>query len=146
MGMQKQSGNTCATLINGFSFLDSDKEIKSRINFHQKYVMTNYEGFCCVSFKFIIIFIIIIIIIIIQIFPTSISWSLSDSKSPQVSKTILNIVDNLSKAVVEIVLICPPISTSSSLLFKCTNYILVSPLPFLSSEQNPSTCLSFCFL
>ena len=40
-------------------------------------------------------------------------WSLSDSKSPQVSRTRLRILAVLSNAVVWIVSVCPPISKSS---------------------------------
>ena len=40
-------------------------------------------------------------------------WSLSDVKSPQVSKTRLRILAVLSNAVVRIVSTCPPISKSS---------------------------------
>ena len=42
-------------------------------------------------------------------------WSLSDSKSHQVSRTLLSILADLSNAVVWVVYICPLISKSSSL-------------------------------
>ena len=41
-------------------------------------------------------------------------WSLSDSKSPQVSMTLLNILAVLNNAVVWMVSTCPPTSKSSS--------------------------------
>ena len=41
-------------------------------------------------------------------------WSLSDSKSPQVSRTLLSILADLNNAVVWIVSICPLISKSFS--------------------------------
>ena len=40
-------------------------------------------------------------------------WSLSDSKCPQISRTLLSILAVLSNAVVWIVSTCPPISKSS---------------------------------
>ena len=43
-------------------------------------------------------------------------WSLSDSKSPQVSGTLLNILVDLNNAVVSMVSICPPISNFSSII------------------------------
>ena len=53
-----------------------------------------------------------------QVFHTNINfhWSLTDSKSPQVSRTFLSILADLSNAVVCMVLICPLISNFSSLL------------------------------
>ena len=45
-------------------------------------------------------------------------WSLSDSKSPQVSRTLLSILADLNNAVVCMVSPCPLISKSSS---PCTN-------------------------
>ena len=45
-------------------------------------------------------------------------WSLNDSKSPQVSKTILSILADLNNAVVCMVLASSPISSSSSPLTK----------------------------
>ena len=42
-------------------------------------------------------------------------WSLSDSKSPQVSQTLLSILAVLSNAVIWIVSTCPPTSKSSRL-------------------------------
>ena len=42
-------------------------------------------------------------------------WSLSDNKSPQLSRTFLSIIADISNAVVYLVWILPPISTSPSL-------------------------------
>ena len=56
--------------------------------------------------------------------------SFSDSKSPQISSTLLTILTNLNHAVFWIVSIQPPISNSSSLLFKSLQ--LVSPSPSFS--------------
>ena len=50
--------------------------------------------------------------------------SLSDSKSPQVSKSLLDILANFSNAVVWMVSTCPHISKSSS---PCTNTLLTVP-------------------
>ena len=41
-------------------------------------------------------------------------WSLSHSKSPQVSRTLLSILAVLNNAVVRMVFICPPTSKSAS--------------------------------
>ena len=59
----------------------------------------------------------------LRVFQTSINWSLSDSKFPQVSRTLLSILANLNNIVPCMVLIHPPISTSSSPLSKCASYI-----------------------
>ena len=45
-------------------------------------------------------------------------WLCNNNKSPQVSRTFLNILPDLYSDVFRIVLIHPPISNSSSLLFK----------------------------
>ena len=45
-------------------------------------------------------------------------WRLSDSKSPQVSRTLLSILADLNNVVVSMISTCPLISKSSSL---CTN-------------------------
>ena len=54
-------------------------------------------------------------------------WSLSDSKSPQVFRTFLNILTDLSNAVVEMVSTYPLISKSSS--------SLMNPLGIVPSAQ-----------
>ena len=51
-------------------------------------------------------------------------WSLSDSKSPQVSRTLLSILSDLNNAVVWIVSTCSIISKSSSL---CINPLVTVP-------------------
>ena len=65
----------------------------------------------------IIIIIIIIIIIHSELFTSVLAdgfnWSLSNSKSPQVSRTLLSILAVLSNAVVWMVSTCPPNSKSS---------------------------------
>ena len=62
-------------------------------------------------------------------------WSLSNNKSPRVSRTLLSILADLNKAVVWMILISPPISNSSSLFLKLfgnvptepnTNYITIN--------------------
>ena len=77
--------------------------------------------------------------------------SLSDNKSPQVSRTLLNILANLNNPVVWIVSIHPLISNSSSLLSKCANYNWYHhythvPQLFLVLWQGLSTCFLFPFL
>ena len=49
-------------------------------------------------------------------------WSLSDSKSPQVARTLLSILDDHNNAVVWMVSTCPLISKSSS---PCTNPLVI---------------------
>ena len=51
-------------------------------------------------------------------------WSLSDSKCPQVSRTLLSILADLNKAVVWIVSTRPLIFKSSS---HCTNHLVTVP-------------------
>ena len=51
-------------------------------------------------------------------------WSLSDSKSPQVYRTLLSILDDLNNAVVWMVSTHPLISKSSS---PCTNPLVIVP-------------------
>ena len=51
-------------------------------------------------------------------------WSLSDSKSPQVSRTLLSILTDFSNVFVSIVSICPLISKSSS---SCTKPLVTIP-------------------
>ena len=68
--------------------------------------------------KIIIIIIIIIIIESLELFTSALAegfhWSLSDIKSPQVSRTLLSILTVLNNAVVLMVSTPPPISNSSS--------------------------------
>ena len=65
-------------------------------------------------------------------------WSLSDSKSPQVSRNLLNMVADLNNAVVWMVLMVLYFPKSSSLftnprgLFRALQLQLVSPLPSCS--------------
>ena len=84
-------------------------------------------------------------------------WSLSDSKSPEVSKTLLSTLANLGNAVVWMVLILFLISNSFSLSSKTFRALSSAPITihitdslifhsFLVLCQGPSTCLSFCFL
>ena len=51
-----------------------------------------------------------------------IHWSLSDSKSPQVSRTLLSILAVLNNALIWMVSTRPPTAMSSSHRTKCTNY------------------------
>ena len=55
-------------------------------------------------------------------------WSLSDGKCPQVSRTLLSILVDLSNTVVWMVSIRPPISNSSNLLFKPSETVLSAPI------------------
>ena len=85
-------------------------------------------------------------------------WILRESKSPQVSRTLLLILADLNNAIFWMVSIRPPFSNPSNLLSrslgissKCTNYnwyhrhLRVLQL-FLVLWQSRSTGLSFCFL
>ena len=67
-----------------------------------------------VNFLLGIIIIIIIVIALLQRKLMVFNWSLSDSKSPQVSRTLLSILADLDNAVVWMVSTCPLISKSSS--------------------------------
>ena len=70
-------------------------------------------------FRFLIITIIICIILLLAKFHNGVySWNLSDSKSPQVSSTLLSILVNLNNAVVPMISIRSPISNSSNCLTK----------------------------
>ena len=66
-------------------------------------------------------------------------WSLRDSKSPQVSRTLLSILDNLSNAVVWMVSICPLISNFSS---PFTNPLGIVP----SAPTTVNITVTFTFL
>ena len=76
-------------------------------------------------------------------------WNLSDSKSPQIFKTLLSILADLN-AEVWMVLIFPLISNYSSPFSKHTNYNLISASPssstdFLVRWQGLRICLFFAF-
>ena len=81
-------------------------------------------------------------------------WSLSDNKSPQISRTLLCILIDLINAVVWMVSAYPPISNSSSPLTKPLETVLSAPLiigititfmihNFLVLWQSQTTCLFF---
>ena len=74
-------------------------------------------------------------------------WRLSDSKSPQVSRSLLSIVANLNKAKVFMVSLLPLISYSATLLSKHANYYWYHcHVPVFSAPwQDPSICLFFAF-
>ena len=55
-------------------------------------------------------------------------WSLSDSKSPQVSRTLLSIFVDLNNAVVRMISICPLISKSFSLFTKVWGIVPSAPI------------------
>ena len=77
--------------------------------------------------------------------------SLSYSKSPQVSMTLLSILPDTNNALVWMVSTCPLISKSSS---PCTNLLVSVPSTLITIgitvsfvlEQGLVTCLSFSFL
>ena len=84
-------------------------------------------------------------------------WSMSDSKTPHLSRTLLNILANLNNTAVWMVLACPLISNPSSLLSRPLGIFLMRQLKLVSLSsscsiaflvlwQGPSTSLSFCFL
>ena len=56
-------------------------------------------------------------------------WSLSDSKSPQVSRTLLRILAVRSNAVIWIVSICPPTSKSSRPFNNLSVIVPKAPIP-----------------
>ena len=60
-------------------------------------------------------------------------WSLSNSKSPEVSGTLLSILDYLNNGVDWMHSICPPISNSSSLFLKPLGTIPRAPIIILLS-------------
>ena len=82
-------------------------------------------------------------------------WTLSGSKSPQVSRTLFTILADLNNTVVWMVSARPPISSSSIPLTKpswivpsalITIGITVTLIAFFVLWQGPSTWLSFRFL
>ena len=84
-------------------------------------------------------------------------WSLDDSKSPLVSRTLLRILADRNNAVVCMVLILPLISNSSCLFCKSLGTVPCIPTTtgitvtfmfysFLLLWQGPSICLFFRFL
>ena len=84
-------------------------------------------------------------------------WSLSDCKSPRVSRTLFSILAALSNAIVWIVSPRPPISNPSSPLLKLSGIFPSTPIrngvhiclmfhSFLVLKQGLYTCLSFHFL
>ena len=64
-------------------------------------------------------------------------WSLSDSKSPQVSRTLLSILAVLNNAVVWIVSTRPP----TSIIIIIINIIII-----ISNHHTPSSSITFLFL
>ena len=83
-------------------------------------------------------------------------WSLSDSKCPQVSSTLLSIMANLNNVIVYMISVHPLISNSSSPLTKPLEIVPSAPTTisitillssaFLVLWKSPSTYLSFRFL
>ena len=91
---------------------------------------------CCICLCGCIIIIIIIFIIIYsfksfsyQLTVAASQWSLSDSKSPQVSRTLLNLLADLHNAVVCMI--------STSLIFKSSS-LFTNPLGIVQSAQTRS--------
>ena len=66
--------------------------------------------------------------------------SLSDSKSPKVSRTLLNILDDLDKAVVWMVSTGPLISKSSS---PCTNLLVTVPRAPITTDITVTSFFQF---
>ena len=58
-------------------------------------------------------------------------WSLSDSKSPEVSRTVLSTQADLHNAVLWVISACPPISNSSNLFTKTLGIVSRLLLSFL---------------
>ena len=98
----------------------------------------------------------------IQVFHTSFNWwlfhwCLTESKSPQVSRTLLSILTDFNNAVVWIVSILPLISSSSNIFQSILGPFQVHQLQFVSPSllcsivssapwKDPHICLSFHFL
>ena len=61
---------------------------------------------------------------------------LSDSKSPQVSQTLLNILVDLNSAVVWIVFACPPVCNASSSFTKSLVIVQMHQLELVSSSSS----------
>ena len=98
-------------------------------------------------YKFIIvtIFIIIVIIIIIAHFSHQLTlmvfhWSVSDSKSLQLSRTLLSTLADLNNAIVWIILVRPPMSNFSSPLSKPSGNIPSAPITFDITVTNMFHC------
>ena len=107
--------------------------------------------FCFFYFLFIII--IIIIIYSLRIFQLMVfHWSLSDSKSPQVSRTLLSILAVLNNVVFWMVSTCPLTSKPPFLLAVPKAPITIGIIvtftfhSFSIPKQGPGTCPSFHFL
>ena len=70
-------------------------------------------------------------------------WSLSDSKYPQVSRTLLSILADLNNAVIWMVAICPSISfqtpptfhPASEDRFQSANYIIIIIIVIILFER-----------
>ena len=73
-------------------------------------------------------------------------WSLSNSKSPQVSRTLLSILADLSNAVVLMVLCFSPISRSFNFLSKPLGSVLMHHFQLLSPSLSCSTALSVFYM
>ena len=72
-------------------------------------------------------------------------WSLSESKSPQVFRTLLSILSDLYNAVVCMVSICPPISNRSSPFTKPLGIVPSAPITIGITVTFVSHSLSFLF-
>ena len=86
------------------------------------FLFSNFE--CTTCFKLNQIIIIILLLSFSHQYKLIVfHWSLSDSKSPQVSRTLLSILANLNNGVVWMVSACLSISNSSSLFTKLLGII-----------------------
>ena len=64
----------------------------------------------------------------LQLYPMISHWSLNDSMSPQVSRTLLSILTDLNKAVVWMVSTPPIISKSSSIIINVLTTLTIAPI------------------
>ena len=71
-------------------------------------------------------------------------WCLSDSKSPQVSRTLLSILADLSNAIVWMVPTCPLISKSS--VFFINHLGIVPMIPIIIGINVTFMFISFLFI
>ena len=60
-------------------------------------------------------------------------WSLSNSKSPQVSRTLLSILADLNNVVVSMISAPPPTYNSSSLFTKTLRIVPSAPIPIVTT-------------
>ena len=96
---------SCSTIVFFFISLTKSKYISI---FSLSFIFTLRSAGTTKYSKWQVLFFLIILLMVFH-------WSLNDSKSPQISRTLLSILTNLNNAVVWMVFTCPLISKFSSL-------------------------------